>query len=122
MVIKLADGDRVNAVDGIDTHIRAEIPGEDEPVLRDLVLTFMIHNLCADDPNVSCRSHTNRCRFFFPKPFQEQTAYLGEDRYPVYRRKQTPPVSVRGRSVDNRYVVPYSPTLIMLMKCHINPP
>ena len=27
---------------------------------------------------------------------------------------------VRGMSVDNRYVVPCSPTPILLMKCHIN--
>ena len=119
IVVKLADADRVDTVDAIYRNIRAEIPGEDEPVLRDLVLTFMIHNQCADDPNMSCRRRENRGRFFFPKAFQEETAYFGENRSPVYRR-QNPPVIVRGMSVDNRYGVPYNPTLIMLMKCHIN--
>ena len=78
IVIKLAEGDRVNTVDAIDRNIRAEIPGEDEPVLRDLVLTFMIHTPCADDPNMSYRRRGNRCRLFFPKAFQEETAFLGE--------------------------------------------
>ena len=80
----------------------------------------MIHNPCADDPNMLCRRHENRCRFFFPKAFQEETTYVGENRSPVYRRRQNPPVIVRGMSVDNRYVVPYNPTLTMLMKSHIN--
>ena len=120
IIVKLADADRVNTVDAIDRNIRAEIPGEDEPVLRDLVWTFMIHNLCADNTNMLCRRHDNRCRFFFPKAFQEETAYFGENRSPVYRRRQNPPVIVRGMSVDNRYDVPYNPTLIMRMKCHIN--
>ena len=119
IVLKLADADRVNTVDVIDTHIRAEIPGEDEHVLRNLVLSFMIHTPCSNDPNMSCRRWGNRCRFSFPKVLHECTAFLGEDRYPVYRRL-TPSITVRGMSVDNTHVVPYPPTLTILMKCHIN--
>ncbi|GAA0158769.1 hypothetical protein LIER_15712 [Lithospermum erythrorhizon] len=41
--------------------------------------------------------------------------------YPVYRRKNDGKVAkVRGRTLDNHWVIPYNPTLLAQFNCHIN--
>ncbi|KAL6124326.1 hypothetical protein ACLB2K_076839 [Fragaria x ananassa] len=63
------------------------------------------------------------CSKGYPKPFANFTVQ-GEDAYPVYRRRQNRlPISLRGRgnmTVDNRWVVPYNPWLLLQYNCHIN--
>ena len=45
----------------------------------------------------------------------------GKDSYPIYRRRRDGPVvKVRGADLDNRWVVPYNPGLLMRYNCHIN--
>ncbi|XP_021979197.1 uncharacterized protein LOC110875309 [Helianthus annuus] len=45
----------------------------------------------------------------------------GEDAYPLYRRRDTGiTVDVRGQTLDNRWVVPYNPRLLMMYNCHMN--
>ncbi|KAG5552624.1 hypothetical protein RHGRI_010645 [Rhododendron griersonianum] len=46
---------------------------------------------------------------------------MDQDRYPIYRRRNTQQVYiVRGQPVDNRDVVPYNTYLSRLFNCHIN--
>nr|XP_045088974.1 uncharacterized protein LOC123497090 [Aegilops tauschii subsp. strangulata] len=55
-----------------------------------------------------------------PAPFNENTAQ-GKDSYPVYRRRDDGSCAkVRGKMLDNRWVVPYNPYLLRMFNCHIN--
>nr|XP_051229452.1 uncharacterized protein LOC127347285 [Lolium perenne] len=45
----------------------------------------------------------------------------GKDSYPIYRRRDDGcVVKIRGAELDNRWVVPYNPFLLMRYNCHIN--
>jgi hypothetical protein len=46
---------------------------------------------------------------------------MGKDSYPVYKRRDDGQVvEVRNAKLDNRWVVPFNPSLLMLYNCHIN--
>ncbi|KAF1862622.1 hypothetical protein Lal_00013383 [Lupinus albus] len=61
-----------------------------------------------------------KCSRYFPKQFQ-QTTVVDQDGYPVYRRRDNGNyVEKNGISLDNRYVVPYNPHLLMKYQAHIN--
>ncbi|XP_021964945.1 uncharacterized protein LOC110860200 [Folsomia candida] len=55
----------------------------------------------------------------FPKEFNEVTRPNIKG-YPLYRRRRGTTVQVRGATMDNRYVVPYSPYLLLKYNAHIN--
>nr|XP_045088631.1 uncharacterized protein LOC120973325 [Aegilops tauschii subsp. strangulata] len=45
----------------------------------------------------------------------------GKDSYPIYRRRDDGRrAKVRGKMLDNRWVVPYNPYLLRMFNCHIN--
>ena len=64
-----------------------------------------------------------QCKKGYPKPFSPET-YQGNDSYPVYKRYDTNnPVPLNDRCrimVDNTWVVPYNPWLLLKYNCHIN--
>jgi hypothetical protein len=46
---------------------------------------------------------------------------MGKDSYPVYRRRDDGQVvEVRNAKLDNRWAIPFNPSLLMLYNCHIN--
>ncbi|XP_004308422.1 PREDICTED: uncharacterized protein LOC101310942 [Fragaria vesca subsp. vesca] len=116
--------DKLNNPDEYDRIVRAEIPDQnEEPRLYDAVCTHMIHGPCGPlNPRQSCMKK-GTCSKGYPKPFANFTVQ-GEDAYPMYRRRQNRlPISLRGRgnmTVDNRWVVPYNPWLLLRYNCHIN--
>ena len=65
-----------------------------------------------------------RCTKKYPRDFASETQ-TGENGYPLYRRRSpdqggnTAELSP-GRTVDNRWIVPYNPFLLRTFKCHIN--
>ncbi|KAI3745280.1 hypothetical protein L1987_58391 [Smallanthus sonchifolius] len=60
------------------------------------------------------------CRFRYPRQFNELTTQ-GDDAYPLYRRRNNGiNVNVRGKNLDNRWVVRYNPRLLMMFSCHMN--
>ena len=114
--------------DTIDKVISAEIPSKQEnPVLHDIVMRNMIHGPCGRlNPQCVCMKD-NFCSKNFPKDFISETI-CADDGYPLYRRRKpcegghTGVKKVRGKNVtvDNRFVVPYSPYLCEKYDCHIN--
>ncbi|GJU94086.1 uncharacterized protein Tco_1318842 [Tanacetum coccineum] len=61
-----------------------------------------------------------KCHWNYPRQFQETTRQ-GDDLYPLYRQRDNGiEVNVRNSILDNRWVVPYNPTLLMMFNCHIN--
>ena len=116
----------------VDNVICAEIPDPNNPytqTLHNYVMKFMIHGPCGkDNPKSPCMSK-GECTKMYPRDFNTQTR-IGDDSYPLYRRR--PPgqnghtghiyVSSAKKSmeIDNRYVVPYNPYLLLRFKSHIN--
>jgi hypothetical protein len=46
---------------------------------------------------------------------------VGKDSYPVYRRRDDGQVvKARNAKLDNMWVIPFNPSLLMLYSCHID--
>ena len=105
--------------------VSAEIPSEDQPVLRELVLRHMIHKPCNEFPNASCKDCRGNCTKRYPKAYREESSQ-DENGYPLYRRRRnTGNEAVKyfnGRpcTITNANVVPYVPYLLQRLNCHIN--
>ena len=70
----------------IDNLIRAEIPGDGDPELQQLVLDHTVHRPCGDaNPQAQCMKD-QRCSKGFPKAFTKETQ-MENDGYPQYRRR-----------------------------------
>jgi hypothetical protein len=60
------------------------------------------------------------CGFKYPQQFYDATQQR-KDSYPTYRRRDDERrVRIRRVELDNRWVVPYNPGLLMRYNCHIN--
>ncbi|XP_073363372.1 uncharacterized protein [Aegilops tauschii subsp. strangulata] len=104
-----------------DRLISAELPDKQKyPELYAMVVKHMMHGPCgALNPKNVCMQD-NECKCRYPRPFNENTIQ-GKDSYPVYRRRDDGRhAKVRGKMLDNRWVVPYNPYLLRMFNCHIN--
>ncbi|KAK9683502.1 hypothetical protein RND81_10G145800 [Saponaria officinalis] len=113
--------DKFPNADSIDKIIYAEIPDkEKDPRLHQIVSELMIHGPCgAVNQHLPCMEN-GKCSKNFPKKFTEHTT-VDEEGYPVYKRRNNGVKVVKGQvEVDNRYVVPYNPTLLLKYHAHIN--
>ncbi|WVZ93701.1 hypothetical protein U9M48_039661 [Paspalum notatum var. saurae] len=114
-------GSKVRTPDDYDKFISVELPDPEKyPVLHRLVCSHMMHGPCGKmRPDCPCMVN-GECRFRYPHQFCQATQQ-GKDSYPVYRRRgDGQVVTVRGKELDNRWVVPYNPELLMRYNCHIN--
>ena len=123
----LDEKDKLHTAELIDKAVSAEIPepnivdGVDlNENLRSKVLTHMIHGPCGKvNSNSPCMSN-NECTKKFPKPLIE-TTNPNVDGYPVYRRRRSNnSYFVKNIKIDNSWVVPYNPYLLLKYDCHIN--
>jgi hypothetical protein len=65
-------------------------------------------------------ANTGRCSKWFPKKYQPETI-VDQDGYPLYRRRNTGRVIEKKKvQLDNRFVVPYNPKLLLKYQAHIN--
>ena len=114
------ENDKITSAERVDELVCAEIPDQNEdPELYELVTKLMIHGPCL--PNSPCMQlHGNKCSKGFPKQYTENTI-IRENNYPLYRRRNNGrTVRVRGRDLDNRYVVPYNPKILKAFRTHCN--
>ncbi|KAI5418014.1 hypothetical protein KIW84_042594 [Lathyrus oleraceus] len=104
-----------------DSMVRAEIPKlECEPQLHEAVERHMIHGPYDIINRKSPCMKDEHCKKRYPKQFLDETRQ-GTDSYPEYRRRFDESVSLgKDRFVDNRWVVPYNPWLLLKYDCHIN--
>jgi len=113
---------KLRSPDDYDKFISAELPDPVKyPVLHKLVCKHMMHGPCGTlNRNCPCMVD-GECRFRYPRQFCD-TTQQGKDSYPIYRRRDNgQSVKVRGENfLDNRWVVPYNPMLLMKYNCHIN--
>lgn len=121
MVISLAENDKIIGATDIDKVVCTEIPDvQTHPKLHEYVVKHMMHGPCGELNQNSVCMKDGKCTKDFPKPFNEFTRE-SVNGYPLYRRRDNGiSVDVRGKSLDNRYVVPYNPYLLAKFNCHIN--
>ncbi|KAL0302561.1 UNVERIFIED_CONTAM: hypothetical protein Sangu_3093100 [Sesamum angustifolium] len=118
------ENDKLNTPDDYDHIVRAEIPDKnDEPMLYEAVMRHMIHGPCGEmNVNAPCMKN-GTCKKNYPKPFAPCTIQ-GTDSYPIYRRRDDNRSISLDRNcdvvVDNGWVVPYNPWLLLKYDCHIN--
>ncbi|XP_073300535.1 uncharacterized protein [Primulina huaijiensis] len=123
MLVIFENNDKLCTPDHFDSIVRAEITSQtEEPNLHKAVLHHMIHGQCGSI-NLNCPCMVNgKCKKNFPKPFVEYTS-KGNDSYPLYRRREGGQVSITNNDnvfIDNGWVVPYNPWLLLKYDCHIN--
>jgi hypothetical protein len=112
---------KLKSPDDYDKVISAEIPDKSKfPELHGLVIRHMLHGPCGSLNRKCACIVDGECRFRYPQQFCSVTQ-KGKDSYPIYRRRDDGQcVEVRGAKLDNRWVVPYNPGLLMKYNCHIN--
>ncbi|UYV75392.1 hypothetical protein LAZ67_13000113 [Cordylochernes scorpioides] len=113
----------------IDSVICAEFPDPiQDPLLYNILVKNMIHGPCGEYNPVSPCMKNSSCSKKYPKQFLLETQ-TNENDYPLYRRRApeaggfTAKIKIRGReevTIDNRWVVPYSPLLSKMFCAHIN--
>jgi hypothetical protein len=111
---------KLSGPDDFDKYISTEMPDRKYPDPHRLVCTHMMHGPCGT-LNQKCPCMIDGgCHFNYPRQFSDHTQQ-GKDVYPVYRRRDDgQQVFMRNHWLDNRWVVPYNPVLLMRYNCHIN--
>ena len=109
--------------DHYDKMVCAEIPNPIKyPKMHEMVVKHMMHGPCGNINTTSpcMQGAPKQCRWRYPRQFNEKTTQ-GDDSHPLYRRRNNGiKVNVRQSTLDNRWVVPYNPKLLMMYNCHIN--
>ena len=103
----------------IDKLMSSKFPTENNELLK-LIQKLMVHGPCGDaNPKAPCMQNGS-CSKGFPKPFREETS-ITEDSYACTKCCNTGQTyMVRGRQVNNQWVVCYNKHLIWKYRCHIN--
>ena len=61
-----------------------------------------------------------KCIRYFPKNFHEATI-IEQDGFPVYRRRNDGHAVLKnGIQLDNQFVIPYNPQVLLKYKTHLN--
>ncbi|UYV82683.1 hypothetical protein LAZ67_22000535 [Cordylochernes scorpioides] len=121
MLFMLREEDKPRDRDAIDRLVCAEIPSPTMQVqLYDMIRKHMIHGPCGNFNLHSPCMSDGKCTKDFPKSFLQLTE-ANNNGYPRYRRRDDGQTLVVGtHEVDNRWVVPYNPYLLVRFNAHIN--
>ena len=120
MVLFLADADKPRTTEDVDQLVSAEIPNPQlQPEFHDTVKRHMIHGPSGElDPQCVCMQN-GECKKKFPKPLQQQTDF-SVNGYPLYRRRGHHRAELRRQTVNDSWVVPYNPHLLIKFNYHMN--
>ena len=126
LVFWLNNNSKIDTVAKMNAVVCAEIPDKNKnPRLYEIVKERMIHGPC-ESTDFECRfdDNSNRCacKKNFPKELVENTI-LNEEGVSTYRRRRTANIRVSNKyssDVDNRWVVPFNPYLLLRFNAHIN--
>ncbi|XP_057430864.1 uncharacterized protein LOC130723720 [Lotus japonicus] len=121
ILIWLSEGAKLRTGSDIDKIISVELSDPTlYPSLSNVVSNFMLHGPCGLANKSSPCMKVRRCKKFFPKDYEDATR-IDEDGYPKYERRQTRiTISKKWVNLDNIYVMPYNPQLLMRYQTHIN--
>ena len=136
ILLILAQEDRMLTPDLVNKMVVAELPPDPDSIenpalrdqcrrLQDIVCSNMLHGPCGkENPKNVCMVN-GQCSKAFPKEFIKETVVDPASYYAIYQRR-SPQDGGRvltlpdGRKVDNSFVVPYNPLLLLRYNCHIN--
>ena len=146
-LIILQDRNAIKTAPQVDQIVSAEIPPNPNTItdpnhelqrkkrdqaqkLRDLVLKNMVHGPCGTErPNSPCMYNaqgeiTQVCHKKFPKEFMKDTVWDEKKSYATYKRRSKGDGGEEfvhnGRIINNAWIVPYNPHLLLRYNCHIN--
>ncbi|GAA0187291.1 hypothetical protein LIER_34579 [Lithospermum erythrorhizon] len=104
-----------------DRIVCVELPDKTvDTYFYSFVVRHMMHGPCGNLNQSNVCMKDGRCKNHYPKEFSEYTTH-GTGSYPIYHRKNDKRTTkVRGKILDNSWVIPYNPTLLLLFNCHIN--
>lgn len=121
LLIILRPEDKVRTPDDIDRFVSAELPDPHiNPKLFKMVTTHMVHGPCGFLNPLSPCMVDGKCSTNYPKKFSAQTSE-DVDGFSSYRRRDTGILTAVGnKQIDNRWIVPYNPYLLLKYNCHIN--
>ena len=78
-----------------------------------------MHRPCGDlNPQCVCMED-GKCRKNFPKPLQQQTEF-SVNGYPLYKRRGQHTAELPRHTVNDSWVVPHNPQLLIKFNCHMN--
>ncbi|XP_030046483.1 uncharacterized protein LOC115461068 [Microcaecilia unicolor] len=121
ILLILAEEHKPKTTELIDKIVCAEIPDIQKfPRLHSIVAKHMIHGPCNDTTlNLPCMV-SGKCSKEFPKSFQNETIQ-NCDGYPKYRQRDNGVGTLlHGKIINNSWVVPYNPFLLLKYNSHIN--
>ena len=120
LILFLADANKPRTTQDIDRLVSAEIPDPQvQPGFHDTVKRHMMHGPCGDlDPDCVCMEN-GECKTHSPKPLQQHTE-VSVNGYPLYRRRGQHRAELRRHTVNDSWVVPHNPQLLMKFNCHMN--
>jgi hypothetical protein len=120
-IIFLDQDSKIRTPEQIDTLLSSKF-SVNNPELLELVKRYMVYKPCGaenNNPKAPCIQNS-KCSKNFPKPFRDQTT-ISKDAYASTRRRDTGWThQVRGKQVNNHWVVTYCVYLIWKYCCHIN--
>jgi hypothetical protein len=127
LLVILASENELRDADDINKRVWAFIPDKEKyQRLYKAVTTHMIHGPCGImNPKCICMEEDNKgenkCSKDFPKQLREETA-VGNDSYAHYARPKIGQTftNSKGFVIDNQWVVPYNPHLLLRYDAHIN--
>ncbi|XP_025680297.1 uncharacterized protein [Arachis hypogaea] len=107
--------------DDIDKLISAEILDKiKRPKLYGAVEKYMVHGPCGKYNSKSPCMLNGRCSKYYPKPFRSRTM-IDDGGFPKYKRMDNGRIVTKNNTaLDNSYIVPYNPSLLLKYGCHIN--
>ena len=106
----------------IDDVVSAELPSATKyPMLHSIVARWMVHEPCDQRPLSRCRVARSQgtCSRGYPKAIASETQVEG-DGYVYYRRRGLFTAERNGVIINDQWVLPYNPKLLILFNCHIN--
>lgn len=112
---------RLSTPAAVDETVWARWPNPDtQPKLFEYVKKFMLHGPCGrQHPNSPCMEN-GKCRFGFPKPYQDRTT-LSDDGYPnYYRPNDGRSYHINGFDYTNQWIATYNPFCLMTIGAHVN--
>ncbi len=124
MLLILAEEDKPREPEHMDRIVSCEIPDPIEhPRLHAIVQKTMLHGPCGHlNPTSPCMDGetVRTCTKGFPKELCRETT-ASDHGFPKYRRRDNGRTMMAGpHEVDNRWIVPHNPYLLLKYNAHIN--
>ena len=135
LLLILSNEDRMLTPEVVNDMVVAEMPRDPISVsdpadreqvkkLEEIVITNMVHGPCGTHNPTSPCMENGKCSKGYPKEFVQETLLDPDSYYAVYRRRSPQDGGrqfvVKGKTLDNRWIVPYNAYLSLRYNCHIN--